>query len=146
MKKTKRGVERICVMLLAVILMVESVSMPVKGEIKKNVSTLGEPGEEQISDNSVEKYAEEMVSANFISEEETERAASAAKQEKVDAEMPAEGYSGIDGDLEWTIDSAGFLTVKGEGDFDGTPDWLAYNEEIKYAKVNVQEITSMKPL
>lgn len=50
---------------------------------------------------SVDKYAEESVSANFVSIEETEVSANAIKKEdeETDAEMTAGTYSGTDGDL-----------------------------------------------
>ena len=59
MKKTKRGAKRIFVTMLAVMLVMESVSVPAKGEVQTESirqQTLGE---------SVDKYAEESVSANF---------------------------------------------------------------------------------
>ena len=52
-------------------------------------------------------------------------------------------YSGVDGDLSWSIDSTGLLLVEGSGDYDDTPDWLTYKTSIKKAKIIVDNITSM---
>lgn len=52
-------------------------------------------------------------------------------------------YSGVDGDLSWSIDSTGLLLVEGSGDYVDTPDWLTYKTSIKKAKIIVDNITSM---
>ena len=83
MKRTKRGAKRFGVMMLAAILVMESVSMPVRGEVDKSAKVQNEIVGEQISDNSVEKYAEETVSANFVSEEETEVSANTVARDDV---------------------------------------------------------------
>ena len=57
-------------------------------------------------------------------------------------------HSGKSGNLEWTIDSDGLLTVTGEGNYDvryfqeHSPEWCDYGDEIKSAKVKVSGITS----
>ena len=64
-------------------------------------------------------------------------------------------YSGISGDLNWSIDSNGLLTISGEGDYkldyrpsvmysDCVPKWVKYEEEIQEARINVKGITSLR--
>ena len=60
-------------------------------------------------------------------------------------------YSGTSGDLDWSIDSDGLLTISGEGnykenseDYEGAPKWCDYRSSIKTAKVNVSGITSTR--
>lgn len=146
MKKTKRGAKCIGVMMLVVIFIMESVSMPVSGEVNKGASMQTEIASEQISDNSVEKYTEETISANFVLSEEAEVSVHKVfkEDEEVAPEKSAIVYSGTDGNLEWSIDSEGLLTVEGKGDYEDSADWLSYRSYIETAYVNVQEITSMK--
>jgi len=146
MKRKMRGVERFFVMILSVIFMTESVLVPVRGEMNKGADAQSESVIQQISGNAVAERAEESVSANFVFTEESE--VSENKIVKADDEILPEKstieYSGTDGDLEWSIDSDGYLMVTGKGDFKDSPDWLNYRSYIKSAYVNVQEITSMK--
>lgn len=61
-------------------------------------------------------------------------------------------YSGKDGDLTWSIDSNGLLTVTGSGDYEGKytynnwkmPEWLTYRSDIKTAKVQVTRVKSFR--
>ncbi|MCD8395940.1 MAG: BspA family leucine-rich repeat surface protein [Lachnospiraceae bacterium] len=59
-------------------------------------------------------------------------------------------YSGTEGDLNWSISSAGVLTISGTGDYDTnlnkkpTPGWLDYSDSIVSAVVNVSGITSTR--
>lgn len=59
-------------------------------------------------------------------------------------------YSGTAGDLNWSISSAGVLTISGTGDYDTnpgskpTPGWLDYSDSIVSAVVNVSGITSTR--
>ena len=50
-------------------------------------------------------------------------------------------YSGTDGDLDWSIDSNGHLTISGVGDCSGSLDWLSYEDIITTATVDVSGIT-----
>lgn len=53
-------------------------------------------------------------------------------------------YSGTDGDLTWSIDTAGFLSVTGTGEFENIqPAWTEFATEIKTAKVSVTGISSL---
>lgn len=138
MKRAKRGAKRIFVAMMAIVLAMENVSVPVKGEVKEGAETQAEMISEQTLSKSVEHDTEKSVSANFVSVDEIEVSANTVKKEEMkkedeetDAEMTASVYSGIDGDLEWNIDSEGCLTVNGQGDFDGFPAWLGYGEKIK---------------
>lgn len=59
-------------------------------------------------------------------------------------------HSGKSGDLYWSIDSEGLLSITGVGDYDESvlingcyrPEWLYYFEDIKKAKVSVNSINS----
>lgn len=60
-------------------------------------------------------------------------------------------YSGKSGDLDWSIDSDGLLTITGKGDYELVYDeawdtyktaWSYYEDKITSAKINVSEITS----
>ena len=146
MKKTKRGVKQFFVMALTTMLVTESVFMPVSGKVNKGASAQTETVEQQISDNSVEDHGEESVSANFVLEQENKISENSvlAMNDGTSADQEAAEYSGTDGDLTWSIDADGLLTVTGKGDYDGRyPDWFPYGEDIKTAYVNVQEITNM---
>ena len=63
-------------------------------------------------------------------------------------------HSGVSGDLEWSIDADGLLTIRGSGDYERTyaydfysdgsvmlPEWCCYRDEIKKAKLDVSNIT-----
>ena len=70
-------------------------------------------------------------------------------------------YSGVDGDLSWSIDTDGLLTITGTGDYTNDyiegpftingieydslygPEWIEYYSEIKTAKVSVTDINDM---
>jgi surface protein len=56
--------------------------------------------------------------------------------------LPKILYSGIDGDLTWTIDENGLLTVTGNGNYVGTPAWYEYRDYIKSGKIQVTGITN----
>ena len=64
-------------------------------------------------------------------------------------EAEATGASGKDGNLNWSIDSNGCLTVTGTGDYEerthnSTTGWLAYKDEIKSATVKITGITNTR--
>ena len=52
-------------------------------------------------------------------------------------------HSGIDVDLEWSIDSEGCLKISGSGDYSSC-EWTSYYNEIKTAVVDVDNITSTR--
>ena len=53
-------------------------------------------------------------------------------------------YSGVDGDLSWSIDTAGHLLVEGSGDYtDSSPAWLSYRSMIYSAKIAVDNTTNL---
>ena len=57
-------------------------------------------------------------------------------------------YSGKDGDLDWSIDSEGLLTISGVGDWEReyTPEWCDYGDMIITAKIAVSGITSTEDM
>ena len=82
-------------------------------------------------------------------------AESASENTIAQEELTAEGasilYSGKSGDLDWSIDEDGLLTISGVGDYEhdgnaadgcSTPKWCDCSESIKSAKVNVSGITN----
>lgn len=83
------------------------------------------------------------------------QAVNAEALEETDEQLSCEGativHSGKSGDLDWSIDSDGLLTISGTGDyaFDGhnregeheSPKWTEYRDEIVTAKVTVSGIT-----
>ena len=71
--------------------------------------------------------------------------------ENVPAEKTTVLYSGVDGDLTWSIDADGHLSVTGNGDYKGTytnvaganqtvPNWYEYRDQIKTATLNISGI------
>ena len=53
-------------------------------------------------------------------------------------------YSGVSGDLQWSIDEDGLLSIWGHGDYEDKPGWLEYKEMIKASTINITSITSTK--
>jgi surface protein len=51
-------------------------------------------------------------------------------------------HSGKSGDIDWSIDSEGRLTLSGSGN-DSSREWQKYASEIKTAKVDIEDITSL---
>lgn len=96
----------------------------------------------------------EQVSENTLAETATEPGEQEKEgnaEEKIEVDMDAEAdveilYSGKDGDLNWSIDSNGLLTISGVGDWgseDGVmPKWSNYSDKIISASVNVKDITN----
>ena len=96
-----------------------------------------------------------LLPAASVSAKETEQTVSANSQEiSVSADtveisdtsdLDADAtivYSGKDGDLDWSIDSNGLLTISGTGDYTMTlPQWYEYKDTIKSAVVRVGGIT-----
>ena len=75
------------------------------------------------------------------------------KTTSVSAATPTIVHSGKSGNLDWTIDSDGLLTISGSGDyaldyklnnFSTYPSWYAYSTNIQRAVVNVDNITSTR--
>ena len=88
---------------------------------------------------------EKTVAEYAVSSDETKKAAE--KSEDINAEAATVVYSGIDGDLSWSIDTDGHLTISGNGDYEerdyfSTTGWLAHKNEIKSATVNVSGIAN----
>ena len=54
-------------------------------------------------------------------------------------------HSGVDGDLEWSIDENGVLRVTGVGDYEDG-DWYSWRLEITSAIVNVSGLTSTRSM
>ena len=54
-------------------------------------------------------------------------------------------YSGMIGNLEWSINSKGHLLVEGTGDYtyDSSSAWWRYRSSIKTAEINVTDITNL---
>lgn len=51
-------------------------------------------------------------------------------------------HSGKSGDIDWSIDSEGCLVLSGSGDY-SYREWKEYSSEIKTAKVDIDNITSL---
>ncbi len=79
--------------------------------------------------------------AETVSENNIENTIQVVNDNAVDSESARVLYSGVDGDLTWSIDSDGLLTISGEGDY-STTEWLEYADEIISATVIVSEITN----
>lgn len=73
--------------------------------------------------------------------------------ENVPAEKTTVLYSGVDGDLTWSIDADGHLSVTGNGDYKGSytnvagnntyvPKWYEYRDEIKTAAFDISGMTN----
>ena len=60
--------------------------------------------------------------------ENTQETSSASVNDTAETELDNEQatilYSGKDGDLDWSIDSDGLLTISGTGSYLGDPDWI----------------------
>ena len=96
-----------------------------------------------------------LLPAASVSAKETEQTVSANSQEITvsadtveisdTSDLDADAtivYSGKDGDLDWSIDSNGLLTISGTGDYTMTlPQWYEYKDTIKSAVVRVGGIT-----
>ncbi len=81
---------------------------------------------ETVSQNTIEKQADVVVNTNDV------ETTSATVQ-----------HSGESGDLFWSIDSDGLLTISGEGDYSDSREWLEYKDSIVSAKISVTGIESM---
>lgn len=110
-------------------------------------NTLGE--ETGISEVMGEQVSENTLAETATEPGEQEKEDNAEEKIEVDKDTDADAeilYSGKDGDLNWSIDSNGLLTISGVGDWgseDGVmPKWSNYNDKIISASVNVKDITN----
>lgn len=105
--------------------------------------------EEQVSPESIQEVSENTLAETATEPGEQEKEDNAEEKIEVDKDTDADAeilYSGKDGDLNWSIDSNGLLTISGVGDWgseDGVmPKWSNYNDKIISASVNVKDITN----
>ncbi len=110
-------------------------------------NTLGE--ETGISEVMGEQVSENTLAETATEPGEQEKEGNAEEKIEVDTDAEADAeilYSGKDGDLNWSIDSNGLLTISGVGDWgseDGVmPKWSNYSDKIISASVNVKDITN----
>ena len=98
---------------------------------------------ESVSENTAEVNVSESVETNL----------KIVNPEEVSAEKASIKYSGTSGDLEWSIDSDGLITITGNGNYEFNmidseydlygPSYCLYSSDIKKAKVSVTGISSM---
>ncbi|MBQ8198586.1 MAG: BspA family leucine-rich repeat surface protein, partial [Lachnospiraceae bacterium] len=128
--------------LIATVFAFESIVM---GFVPVSAQPVSVSENDMVNQDVEEKNAAEYV----VNNDETKKAAE--KSEDINAEAATVVYSGIDGDLSWSIDAEGHLTISGTGDYENRDyyrdyyteelGWLAYKSEILSATVNVSEIT-----
>ncbi len=127
----KRKIQAI---LIALLMAVETIAVPMSAY-----------GAQSVSENAVVEV--EIVETDGDVEEIAEPVSDVVPAEKATIK-----YSGKSGDLDWSIDTNGHLTVTGEGEFNKEgaeanyhkPKWLEYYAtEIKSAKISVKGITNM---
>lgn len=51
-------------------------------------------------------------------------------------------HSGKSGDIDWSIDSEGCLTLSGNGNYQKN-EWRQYASEVKTARINIGNITDL---
>lgn len=110
-------------------------------------NTLGE--ETGISEVMGEQVSENTLAEAATEPGEQEKEDNAEEKIEVDKDTDADAeilYSGKDGDLNWSIDSNGLLTISGVGDWGSEtgvmPEWSNYSDKIISASVNVKDITN----
>ncbi|MBE5881851.1 MAG: BspA family leucine-rich repeat surface protein [Lachnospiraceae bacterium] len=150
-------IKRIQSILIALLLIAETITAP---------AMVTSVNAQTVSGNTVsEETVSEDTSVEVVDETEEESQEENKSEDVVSEEVSAEGatikYSGKSGDLDWSIDYNGLLTITGEGDYDTItmegnyivagkectdlygPHWIQHYSEIKSAKVSVTGITDM---
>ena len=128
--------KRIKSILIAAVIAFESVVM---GWVPATAQTVS-VSENAVAEQEVADVAENVTEESAVNEgKET-----STNSENITAETVSD--SGIDGDLTWTLDANGHLTITGTGNYADraniqTEGWLAHASKIKSATVNVTGIT-----
>lgn len=117
---------------IALLLALETIASPlqvfgVQSTVSENTSV-----ESIVSENTTESELQEREERVEVVEVEIEQKDT----------FPTIKYSGVDGDLSWSIDSNGHLLIEGDGGYKrfSKPQWLEYCTEIQSAEVKVTNI------
>ena len=107
------------------------------------VEEVSETGETETEEVMAEQDTEnDDVQEEFENTQSTDEKVEEEVSETLENVTVANVAKGTDGDISWSLDSKGALTITGTGSSKNRP-WLEYKDQIETARVKVSKITSM---